>query len=109
MNKPAQRRDKKSAQWTADDIRKARDTMLAPILASRGYPVMELPNGAVLLQNFRGLIIHGNRWIWKSQQMYGNSLDFFITIDGKTFSEAMEILRNPPSHDCTAPNQSLFA
>ncbi len=79
--------------WTTQDIDDARRSELAPILARRGYKTTALPNGAVLLRDFRGLIIHGNRWTWTSQGLQGNTIDFFITIEAKTFTQAIAIAR----------------
>mgnify|MGYP001766859515 CR=1 FL=1 len=81
-----------SGPWTPHDIDAARTADLAPILAQRGYTTTKLPNGAVLLRNFRGLIIYGNRWTWKSEDLHGNTIDFFITLEAKTFSQAMAIV-----------------
>ena len=96
MNKTTQQ---SQTAWTPHDIQTARAAMLAPILVRKGYAILKLPNGAVLLRNFRGLLIHGNRWTWKSEHMYGNTLDFFITVEGKTFSQAMELLCNTDPED----------
>ncbi len=105
MNNPTRRNPSHDPPWTLDDIKRARAAMLAPILVHKGYAVLKLPNGAVLLRNFRGLIIHGNRWTWKSEHMYGNTLDFFITVEGKTFSQAMEILCNSAHQECDPQDQ----
>ena len=78
--------------WTKDDLEQARTTSLAPILALKGYATIKLPNGAVMLRNFPGLLIHDNRWTWKNQHLYGNTLDFLTTIDGQTFAQAMTII-----------------
>jgi hypothetical protein len=79
--------------WTTQDIDDARSSDLAPILARRGYHTTPLPNGAVLLRDFRGLIINGNRWTWASEGLQGNTIDFFITLEGKTFTQAIAIAR----------------
>jgi hypothetical protein len=78
--------------WSPAEIETARAAHLAPILARKGYALARLPNGAVLVRSFRGLIVHGSRWSWKCENLYGNTIDFFITVEGNTFNEAMEIV-----------------
>jgi hypothetical protein len=93
MNKASRTAQHQAAQpWTPHDIDAARSADLAPILAQRGYTTTTLPNGAVLLRNYRGLIIHANRWTWKCERLHGNTIDFFVTLEGKTFSQAMAIV-----------------
>ena len=85
----------KNTPWTQHDIDTARNTRLAPILAQRGYATTSLPNGAVLVRNFHGLLIHDNHWSWRTERLHGNTIDFFIILEGKTFSQAMQIVCNP--------------
>jgi hypothetical protein len=95
------RRCQRTPSWSTQDIDSARNTSLAPILAQRGYATTRLPNGAVLLRNFQGLLIHGNRWSWRSERLHGNTLDFFITLEGKTFAQAMQIVCDSSEDDPT--------
>ncbi len=96
-------RTRNANHWSRDDIEAARNADLAPILARNGYLITPLPNGAMLLHGFRGLIIHANRWTWKAERLFGNTLDFFVTLEGKTFAQAMEIVNaaNDDSDDLT--------
>lgn len=82
------------AQWTREMIEEARQASLPLILAEKGYTVRRLPNGAVQLPGFVGLLIHSNRWIWKNQHLHGNTIDFFVVIEGKSFDEAMRLVRS---------------
>ena len=56
------------------------------------YKLHQLPNGLVLVRNFHGLLIRGNRWTWKAENLARNTIDFFMTIEAKTFNETMELL-----------------
>mgnify|MGYP001766202890 CR=1 FL=1 len=78
--------------WTTTDIEQARNRDLAPILAHAGYKLHQLPNGLVLVRNFHGLLIRGNRWTWKAENLARNTIDFFMTIEAITFNQTMELL-----------------
>jgi hypothetical protein len=82
------------SHWTRELIEEARQASLPAILAQRGYAVRRLPNGAVWLPGFAGLLIHSNRWIWKNQHLHGNTIDFFVVIEGKSFDDAMQLVHS---------------
>ncbi len=110
QHQAAPTRKAKASNWSREDIEAARTADLAPILARNGYQITVLPNGAVLLHGFRGLIIHANRWTWKAERLFGNTLDFFVTLEGKTFTQAMEILKtnNDDSDDLPEDDNSFL-
>lgn len=78
--------------WTKAEIEHARSRPLAPVLIQAGYELDELPNGAMLVTRFRGMVVRGNSWFWKEQNLKGNTIDFFMLIEARTFSETMAIL-----------------
>jgi hypothetical protein len=78
--------------WTRDDIDAARAEPLAPILERKGYRMRTLPGGTVLLADYRGLVVRDNHWAWKAENLRGNTIDFFMAIEGATFAETMAIL-----------------
>jgi hypothetical protein len=78
--------------WSKTDIEEARSRALAPILKDAGYKLDSLANGAVLVRNFRGLVVRGNTWFWKEQNLRGNTIDFFMVVEAKTFAQTMAIL-----------------
>jgi hypothetical protein len=82
--------------WTRTEIEAARAQPLAPVLAAAGYKLNPLPNGAALVRNFNGLVVRQNTWFWKQENLTGNSIDFFMTVEGKTFAEAMQVLCPKP-------------
>jgi len=88
--------------WTKSAIREARKADLVEILIDRSYRLYPLKNG-----NFRilpdpddpsrpsGIIVKRNYWIWNEQNAAGNTIDFFVNIEKKTFNQAMEIILAP--------------
>lgn len=86
-------------KWTAGDIRRARKTEIVPLLVDHRHRLYPLNNG-----NFRilpdpdnlsrpsGIIIKQNFWIWPEQNLSGNTIDFFMKIQGKSFNQAMLII-----------------
>ena len=78
--------------WTKAEIEQARNRQLAPVLIDAGYELDELTNGAMLVTEFRGMVVRGNLWFWKEQNLKGNTIDFFMLIEARTFSETMAIL-----------------
>ena len=78
--------------WTKDEIQLARTRPLAPILTQRGYQLVELPSGALIVPAIKGLVIKGFTWYWAPQDLKGNTIDFFMTLEAKTFTDTMQIL-----------------
>ena len=67
-------------------------------LISRGYRILPIQNG-----NFKilpdadgthpaGLIVKHSFWIWYERNLAGNTIDFFVQIEGKSFHQAMQII-----------------
>lgn len=92
--------------WTKQQIRLARKIKLAPILLQRNYRLHPLKNG-----NFEilpalgaveghddnvtqesGIVIKESFWTWPERNMAGNTIDFFVKIEGRSFNQAMEII-----------------
>jgi hypothetical protein len=86
-------------KWSADNIRQARKTDLVPLLTGRGYLLQPATNG-----NFRimpnsnnpaspaGLIVKLHFWLWPEQHIAGNTIDFFMKIEGLSFNDAMRLI-----------------
>lgn len=79
--------------WSKDEIEDARQSQLAPILSDRGYEIRSMRGGACLVAEMQDLVVHNSRWFWKSANLKGNAIDFFMIVEGRTFAEAMEILK----------------
>jgi len=91
--------------WTKSAIRAARKAELAPLLIERGYRILPVQNG-----NFKilpdangthpsGLVVKESFWIWHERELSGNTIDFFVKIEGKTFHEAMRIIAAAQDYD----------
>lgn len=39
-----------------------------------------------------GIIVKNNFWIWPDNDLSGNTIDFFMTIEGMSFNQAMQII-----------------
>lgn len=78
--------------WTKDEIQQARTRPLAPTLTQRGYQLVELPSGALIVPAIKGLVILRHTWYWAPQNLKGNTIDFFMTFEAKTFTDTMKIL-----------------
>ena len=42
--------------------------------------------------DIKGLVINGFTWYWAPQNLKGNTIDFFMTLEAKTFTDTMQIL-----------------
>lgn len=105
------------AKWSKEQIQRARRTILAPVLEDRGYALQAIGNENFRLQDVPGLVVKRHYWVWNETRtppsragdrgknaadqgedtrgratMQGNAIDFFIQIECRSFSEAMEIL-----------------
>jgi len=78
--------------WSKSQIRQARKTQLAPMLIERSYRLYPLKN-----DNYRvlpdpddpaGLIVKQSFWLWPERNMAGNSIDFFVKVEGLSFDQA---------------------
>ena len=92
--------------WTKDEIQQARTRPLAPILAERGYQLVEMPSGALIVPAIKGLVINGFTWYWAPQNLKGNTIDFFMTLEAKTFTDTMQMLcPKDAKHAASAPRR----
>jgi len=52
-----------------------------------------------------GLLLKANYWIWPDRDLAGNTIDFLVQVEGKTFHQAMQIITT--AHDYDALEQEL--
>ncbi|MBI1871372.1 MAG: hypothetical protein HYS07_09295 [Chlamydiae bacterium] len=78
--------------WSKQQIQKARKVYLAPLLAKRGFSLRKLEYDNFAIDQFPGVVIKYNFFFHKFDRSRGNSIDFFIRIQHKSFHEAMTIL-----------------
>jgi hypothetical protein len=90
--------------YSKEEIQKARQTDLLSYLErqnqiarseGRVEPYVIVKEGKQYrIEGYSGLLVTGNMWNQRSTNIGGNTLDFLIKFEGKTFNEAMQILLN---------------
>jgi hypothetical protein len=79
--------------WTKSEIQNARKLLLLPILIKKGYKFRKLEHQNFLIENIRGkLVVKDNYWFYNDPNTAGNTIDFFMVFEKKSFSETMKIL-----------------
>ena len=82
-------------RWSAEDIRRARQRELAPLLSGMGVVLQPLEDGNAMVVGEPGkLIIKENYWIKPETGESGNAIDFFVKIRGMPFVETIRLLLN---------------
>lgn len=89
-------------------IRKARNADLLDYLHSQGYRLIKSTPREYRLEEHDSLVISNNRWHWFSRDMGGNTLDFLIKYEGKSFNEAVGILTGRELQRFTAKLRDIF-
>jgi hypothetical protein len=80
-------------RWSSEDIRRARQRELAPLLSAMGVILQPLEDGNVRLVGESGnVIIKDHYWIKTDTGESGNTIDFFVKIRGMSFVETMRLL-----------------
>jgi len=79
--------------WKRSEIRQARQTPLAPLLDTLGYRLKHISNGNHLVINLPAeVVVKDNYWVCADDGSAGNAIDFFVKLEGKSFTKTMEIL-----------------
>ena len=79
--------------WTHSEIRNARRTPLRPILEALGYELEAREGNNHRVINMPGkVIIKENYWVNHEENTAGNTIDFFVKLRGKSFSQTMALL-----------------
>lgn len=82
-------------RWASEDIRRARQRELAPLLSTMGIVLQPLEDGNVRLVGEPGnLVVKENYWIRTDTGESGNAIDFFVKVRGMPFVETMRLLLN---------------
>lgn len=78
--------------WTKSQIQSARKIPLAPVLRQKGVTLHELAGDNYRVDPHTDLFIKDHYWIWKSRNLHGNTIDFFILVENMSFAETMQLL-----------------
>lgn len=89
---PMTSRSTQPPRWTRAQIRAARLTPLAPVLAKRGLVLVETGGGNFELRAYPGLIVQDSYWRWPERDLAGNAIDFCTHILRLSFHDAMREL-----------------
>ena len=95
-----------SKPWQREDIRRARQTNLKPVLEALGYRLHQRTDGNQEVVGLAGdVIIKQHYWIRLHDGTAGNAIDFLVKVEGRSFNEAMRVLmrtnRMPSSTDAS--------
>jgi hypothetical protein len=89
-------------------IRMARNADLLEYLHSQGYHLIRSSHREYRLEEHDSIVISNNRWHWFSRDTGGNTLDFLIKYEGKSFREAVEILTGKELEISTVKPRDIF-
>ena len=89
-------------------IEQARNVDLLQYLHSRGYRLIKSSPHEYRLEEHDSLVISKNKWHWFSRDIGGNTLDFLIRYEGKSFREAIEILTGREPGAFAAKPRDIF-
>ena len=89
-------------------IEQARKADLLQYLQSRGYRLIKSSPREYRLEEHDSLVISNNRWNWFSRDIGGNTLDFLIKYEGKSFGEAVGILTGKEIRTPIAKPRDIF-
>jgi hypothetical protein len=87
--------------WTKSAIRAARKVPLATLLQQRGLALRDRGGGNVEPLNHPGVLIKASYWRWPERDLAGNTIDFLIQVEGKTFHQAMQIIAAADNYDAS--------
>ena len=82
----------KRPTWSKEQFRAARHVPLAPLLSHRGFRLRETGAGNFEVLDHPGLIVKDCFWRWPDQEADGNTIDFFVHVQGMSFAVAMRRL-----------------
>lgn len=89
-------------------IHKARNADLLDYLHSQGYRLIKSTPKEYRLEEHNSLVISNNHWHWFSRDTGGNTLDFLIKYEGKSFNEAVGILTEKEIGTFTVKPRDVF-
>lgn len=85
--------------WTKSAIRAARKVPLPALLQHRGLVLRDRGGGNFEPLDHPGLLLKASYWRWPHRHLAGNTIDFLIQVEGKTFHQAMHIITATSDYD----------
>ena len=76
-------------------IQAARRTPLPELLCAKGFDLQELGAGNYRIRQHPGIIVKQCFWRSADDDRAGNAIDFFISVLGMSFAQAMEQITEP--------------
>ena len=81
------------SRWNRSEIRAARQTPLKPMCEALGYQLEHVRDGNYrVIALTEDIIVKDHYWVCTDDGSAGNAIDFLVHMQGKTFSQAMELL-----------------
>ena len=71
--------------WTKDEIRDAREAILAPLLIEQGYNLHKQSDGNFRMEELTDLVVKENYWVWPSKKINGQRHRLFHSGRRKNF------------------------
>ena len=62
------------------------------MLLARGRSLNQIDEYNWCVADYRDLIIKDNYWRWKSTAQNGNTIDYFMIVEGMSFNQAMQVI-----------------
>jgi len=79
--------------WKRSEIRRARQRPLKPLLERLGYRLTDTgQDNYMVLGLAEEVVVKQHYWVRLDDGAAGNAIDFFVKLQGKSFSEAMDLL-----------------
>lgn len=78
------------SKWTQEQIRRARQVTLKPLLEQMGYPMQELTNGNWQIYDLpEDIVVKETYWVCPDTGAGGNAIDLLTRVMGMSFTQAM--------------------
>ena len=85
---------KTHSKWTHQQIRRARQVALKPLLEQMGFRLQELKNGNSKVYDLPiEVVVKQTYWVCPETGTGGNAIDLLVHVIGMSFSEAMNKLQ----------------
>jgi len=82
----------RKTKWTREQIQTARRASLPSLLRSRGLDLHETGAANYLIREYPGIIVKNSYWRGEDGDRAGNAIDFFVSVVGMSFHEAMSVI-----------------